>query len=358
MMGYNPADLSAFQEEKPKGNPNIYKTSIKLAKSDDGVYRSSVRILLNPMNPRDSIIPQIQYWLNSGDGSRAVKSILADGDKNCPLFKCWKRIWFAHKEGTPEFEADRKRAKELFDRNQSNWVLVQIISDDNQPELVGRIKYWKLPKFVMDILQQKMNPTDGKTKPEPLMDYLVGKVLNIQVTPGPDDPSAPERRLRESKYNLSSFGDFQPVIKTDGTPLLTDDEFEIIDQYVTANNDANNGKTQKKRDEGSKNLTTLRPQVVPIYKKAIEYIKQVCVDEDIDLRKECGYTPWDESTTEYVNRWIEMVDAGVDPAGTTWTVFKATDKDGNVDKEAVKAAVESQTASPATKQSEEDELPF
>ena len=111
ILGFNPQDLSAFQEKGPKADPNIYKTNPKDSKADDGIYRSKVKILYNPLNFRESIVSQATYWLNMMDGSRPVRSSLSEGDKNCPLFRAWKRLWFSGDENKKNF------SKTVYDKS-------------------------------------------------------------------------------------------------------------------------------------------------------------------------------------------------------------------------------------------------
>lgn len=318
ILGFDPSQLSVFNEPKSNSfvDPTIYKPNPKFATSEDGVYRSKVRIILNPLSPKDTIVPQAQYWLQSVDGSRPVFSSLSIGDKNCPIFKAWKSLWYS------DDEEKKERSRKIFQKNETQWVLVQILEDKNQPELVGKFKVMKLAKDIYTKMVDLMNPSaeSGKT-PYPVADYVVGLELSLVVQPGPDDPKAPERKQREISYTLSSFGSYAPVIKTDGTPLLTDDEIELVDAYVTAKNDSVSGKTAKKRDEGAAKLAELQPQLRPIYEKAIEYVKENLRDDHgdiIDLQKKCGYTPWDEETTKFVDQWIAVVKADFDPAKVSY----------------------------------------
>jgi hypothetical protein len=321
IMGFDAQNLNAFQEKGPKSDPNIYKTNPKDAKSEDGIYRSRIKILLNPIDPRNSIVSQATYWLNRMDGSRLVRSSLSEGDKSCALFRAWKRLWFSGDENKKEF------SKKIYDKNESNWVLVQILEDENKPELVGQFRVMKLAKDIYDKLNSRMNPSASGKSSYPVMDYVIGLALDLEVQPGPDDPAHPERKQREISYSLSNFGDYATVIKTDGTPLLSEDEVELVDTYVTAINDSQNGKTDKKRKEGLAKLAEVKPQIRPIYEKVITYVKEnlndVVTGEPIDLQKYCGFTPWDEETRRIVNEFTEMTDAMVDPATMTYEQFKA-----------------------------------
>lgn len=322
IMGFNPQDLNAFQEKGPKADPNVYKTNPKDSKSDDGVYRSKIKLILNPFSPKDSVIDQATYWISRMDGSLSVRSSLSEGDKNCPLFRAWKRLWFSGDNAKKEF------SKTVYDKNESKWVLVQILEDENKPELVGQIRVMKLAKDIYEKLNARMNPSAASGKAAyPVMDYVIGLVLDMEVQPGPDDPSAPERKQREISYSLCNFGDYATCVKTDGTPILSEDEIELVDTYVSAINDAQNGKTDKKRQAGAAKLAEVRPQIRPIYEKVIGYIAENVLDvntgEQLDIVKYCGYQPWDAATQKAVAEFTEMTDACVDPSTMTYEQFKA-----------------------------------
>lgn len=104
----------------------------------------------------------------------------------------------------------------MYDKTESQWVLVQILEDENQPELVGKIMVWKLPKAIFNKMTAKMNPSpESKKSPVPVMDYLIGLPLDLDVAPGPDDPKAPERKQREINYDLCDFDtEYAPIIKS------------------------------------------------------------------------------------------------------------------------------------------------
>jgi len=315
VMGFNPEDVSAFNEPESRSyDANVYKTNPKDSKSEDGNYRSRIRVIYNPNNPKDSIIHQATYFLKSADGGLLVKSRLGNGPadpefKNCPLFKAWKKLWFSG----VEFEKERARA--LFDKNEGDYVLVQILEDENKPDLVGKFMAMKLPKAIRVKLEAKMKPSkESKKTPYPAMDYVIGLELNMDVTPGPDDPAKPERKQREISYDLCEFGDYAPIIKTDGTPLFTEEQIELIDNYVTAIKDSTGAKTEAKRKAAANQLEALRPQLRPLYQIAYDYVKE----NAFDIRENQGWKEWDEQTTKRVNQWIEMVLDDENPETTTY----------------------------------------
>ena len=306
VMGFNPTDLTVFNApETQEFNNNIYKTNPKDSKAEDGHYRSKIRIIYNPLDIKQSIVKQATYAMNDHDGFFMVKSALANGDRNCPIFKSWKKLWFSGSEEKKEF------AKKMYDKSESQWCLVQILEDDNRPELVGQIKAMKLPKAIFVKLEALMNPApETKKTPVPVMDYIFGRALEMDVTPGPDDPMHPERKQREIKYDLCTFeNDPTPVIKIDGTPFFSEEELELIDNYNTARNDMAKAKTEKKRAEAEQLLNDNKDAVRELYKKVLEYLKT----NTMDLVKECAYQPWDEATEKRVQNWIEIVATLNDP---------------------------------------------
>lgn len=310
VMGFDPANLTIFNvTETSNANSAIYRTNPKDSKSEDSHYRCRLKILYNPNDIKQSIVKQATYAMNDQDGFFMVKSALANGDRNCPIFKAWKKLWFSGDE------TKKAWARQMFDKSESQWCLVQILEDDNRPEMVGQIKVMKLPKAIYVKLEALMNPSpESKKTPVPVMDYIFGRALEMDVTPGPDDPQHPERKNREIKYDLCSFeNDPTPVIKVDGTPFFTDDELELIETYNNARNDLAKAKAEKKKAEAQQVLTDNQAAIRELYVKVIAYLKE----NAIDLVKECGYQPWSDEVTTRVNNWIDTVLALKDPkAGT------------------------------------------
>lgn len=308
IMGFDPQSLDAFQEpvNTNQYDANIYKTNpVKLSKADDGHYRAKIRVIYNPFNPKKSIVKQESYFLQDAEGSLLVRSKLSNDDRECPIFKSWKKLWFSGDEAKKDW------AKQMYDKTSSQWCLVQVLEDENQPELVGKILAWKLPKTVFTKMSAKMNPSaESKKTPVPVMDYLFGLPLELDVAPGPDDPKAPERKQREINYDLCEFdSDYAPIVKVDGTPLFEESELETIDAFVTARAEVAKAKTTAKKEAATKTVTELTPAIKELYNKALEYLKA----NSFDLVEECGYSEWDENVTRRVNNWIEVVANMQDP---------------------------------------------
>jgi hypothetical protein len=229
-------------------------------------------------------------------------------DKECPIFKSWKKLWFSGDE------AKKNWARAMYEKTESRWVMVQVLEDDNQPELVGQFKAMKLPKAIFDKMTAKMNPSpESKKTPVAIMDYLIGLPLEMDVEPGPDDPTNPSRKQREIKYTLCDFEtDYTPIIKVDGTPLFDENELELIDQYNTAIVEIMKKKSNAKVEAAMKKKDSIANEIRTLYQKAMDYVKE----NSFDLVEECGFKPWDENTSIRVQNWIDVVATMNDPAVT------------------------------------------
>ena len=343
VMGFNPADLSIFNvTETTEFNNNIYKTNPKDSKAEDGHYRSKIRVIYNPFDVKQSIVKQTTYAMYDQDGFFMVKSKLANGDRECPIFKSWKKLWFSGDEAKKDF------ARQMYDKSESQWCLVQVIEDDNKPELVGKILAMKLPKAIFVKLEALMNPApETKKLPVPVMDYIFGRAIEMDVTPGPDDPAHPERKQREIKYDLCTFeADPTPIINVDGTPFFSDEELELIDNYNSARADLAKAKTEKKKAEAQQVLTDNQQAVRDLYGKVIAYLKE----NAINLVKECAYQPWDEATTKRVQNWIDIVATMNDPK--TVSAVETSEPDVVAPQEPTEASAD------AFMGTDDDDLPF
>lgn len=327
LMALDPSKtIDAFQDNSSQstGNPNIYKTNpLKVSKdvAPDGHYRAKVRLIYNPFDISKSIVRSAMYKFTDSDGFFMLDSKLAMNDRSCRIFKDWKSFHFSQDpelvatlnvDGVATKVSRKQWGDAMFNKSELQYALVQVIEDANQPELVGKFMIWKLPKFIFDLMNARMNPTDKSETPQDLLNYLFGPVLKIDVTPGPDDPSNPERKQREIKYNLCTFdSDPTPIIKVTGENLFSDDELDMINDYMDSKKILINPKsTAKKKTEATEKCKSLVDDLKKLMSKALDYAKE----NAIDIVEEVGYKePTAEQWKRYEN-WLSLVQKFVDPA--------------------------------------------
>lgn len=349
LLGFDPSQLEVFNENEPKssGNPNIYKPKPANSKSEDGHYRATIKVIYNPLDIKKSILEVQSYTIQDADGWLTLVSSLTNNDTNCPIFKAWKQCRYSK---DPKLNAQSttkdKGGKGLFDKRYGRYALIQVIEDNNAPELQGKYMFMKLPKAIWDMINGKMNPAPESKKPSiPVMDFLFGRAVELDVEPGPDDPKAPERKTREISYSASELTeDIVSCVNPDGTPILNEDEQEVLDKYCSM---MSKGVWKEKDPEKrAANLSQINQsetavELRKIYSRVLAQIKELCPD----LVGEMGYRPWTQEETDRVNAWIKIVLAGGDPGSVAAPAAV---------KEAAEVEVAEDAANKATSKGSED----
>lgn len=366
ILGFDPTSLNVFNQnnEKPQsqGNSLVYRTRPADSKSEDGVYRCTIKPVYNPFDFKDSILEQQSYGLQDASGWFSVVSSLTINDTSCPIFKAWKKCHFADKAQNPQLWKQAAKKEEggnaLFDKRFARYITIQILEDQNQPELVGKYMLWKLPKSIYDLIINKQNPSaESKKSPIPVMDFLFGRAIELEVTPGPGGPGD-ERYSRETKYRGELTEDVVSIINPDGSPLLNDGDQATLDAYVAK---ASNVWKSKDSEERAKltaelNADPVTVQLRVIYGKVLADVKKACPN----IIEVLGYKPWTEEITARVNSWIETVLAGNNPATATEAPTAAATV-GVAETTAPAPAAPVPTASTATVSTSDDsidDLPF
>ena len=318
ILGFDPKNLRTYhdQEASSSSTSKVYKMKPAESKDEDHNYRCKIKVIYNPFNLSNSVIEQQGYSMKDADGYFYVVSKLTENDTSCPIFKAWKRSHFAKKDENPNLwriaAKKDEGGDEMFDKRFARYVTIQVIEDKNHPENEHKYFFWKMPKSVWTVIDRAQNPAAADRKVSiPVMDFLFGCAVNITVTPGPDDPGHPERKLREIKYmaELSK----KPVCCTmpDGSPLLDDEGQKVLDAYTEKLRDIwyedNYDKAVKMEEElrTSAEAAALRP----VYRKILEAIKGFCPN----VEDEMSYHEWAPETAARVQRWLDAVMAGRNP---------------------------------------------
>lgn len=353
ILNFNASDFMVERSVAKSSAPdNFYRCNPKLSKAEDGHYRAVIKVIYNPHNLMQSLVERQVYSMTDENGWFSVVSSLSNNDTNCPIFKAWKSLRYSKDPVKESWAApELKGGKGWFNKKTERWVTIQVIEDENQPELVGRYLFWKIPAAIWRMIDAKQNPsTESGKAPIPVFDFLIGRAVELDVTPGPDDPSDPSRKNREIKYDLSSLSE-DPVqcINTDGTPLLTDDQQEIVDTYLDMMR-----KVWKVRDAEKRAQLQKEADESEAAKKFAEFYDAEILDK---IKADCGnvydelsYKPWGDEVTKRVNNWLAKVTNGVDPS--TVTINESADPLTNVTSSNVEETVVEETSD------EDIELPF
>lgn len=359
ILGFDPSQLSVFStnnENASNVNKNLYITRPAESKDKDGVYRSKIKIIYSPQNVKQSIVEVQSYAMQDENGFFSADTSLMIGDKSCPIFTAWKKCHFAEEGSILWKQAAKKEdgGKQLFDKRFARYVTIQVLEDKNHPEYVGRYMFFKLPKSIWEMLEKKQHPSSESGKcPIPVMDFLFGYPIELEVKPGPDDPSNPKRKTREVTYSAEFTEDPEPCKNPDGSSLLDFDEEEVLEKYVKSMKEIWKEKDVEKRKGmiAEVNADPNTAELRKIYKKVIEKLKTFCPD----VNEEFKFKPWDDALTKRVQAWIDVVLSGNEPKVSTAAPATVTNGDGS----AVTVETSSETAAdPFTPNDSDDDLPF
>lgn len=318
VLGFDPQDLfrNDSNENTSNGNSLVYRMRPADSKDEDGIYRATIKVVYNPFDRKHSFLDQQSYGMNDAEGFFSVISSLTlntEEGKNCPIFKAWKKCHYSQ-EGSQLWLQQAKRedgGKQLFDKRSARFCVVQILDDKNQPDLVGSFKLWKIPASVYQIIKQKQDPTDPKKSAIPVMDYLFGRAIDIEVHPGPDDKANPQRKTREITYTGELSEEVVSCINPDGSPILTSDEQDILENYVESMKKVWKSKDPEERANLMKEVLAEEntAKFRPIYARVLEEIKGWSPNID-----SLSYKEWSPEVAARVQRWIDVVLAGNDPS--------------------------------------------
>ena len=358
ILGFDPSQLSVFavnENTQSNQNHNLYVTRPSESKSADGVYRAKIKIIYSPQNWKNSIVEYISYAMQDENGFFQAPTSLMVGDKSCPIFTAWKKCHFAEAGSVLWKQAAtlKEGGKALFDRRYARYVTIQVLEDKNHPELEGKYMFFKLPKSIYDMIQKKQNPSEDSGKcPVPVMDFLYGYPIELEVNPGPDDKAHPERKTREITYTGEFTEDPEPCTYPDKTSLLNDEEQEVLDKYVRMMKKVWKSKPEDRAELlAEANNSEAAKELRGIYRRVLEELKGFVPD----VNEEFKFKPWDEALTKRVQHWIDIVLSGNEPKSAAAAPAAVT---GTATDSPAPAAETSTVEVEAPKADADDDLPF
>jgi len=158
-------------DQTPK---NLVEYGPTADKGKNGVYQSVVRFVAWWQDPQHSIFDKWVSWLvdpvtNRGRFVDCPSSIGKPSILQDMFFKLWKS----------ESIQERQKAA-IFSRKHSFATIVQIIKDDQNPDLVGKLMIWKFGKKIFEKIEAEKKPLVGE--PHEPFDLLYGKAFQVVIT--------------------------------------------------------------------------------------------------------------------------------------------------------------------------------
>lgn len=146
---FNPG--SSVVEEKKE--TEVYSVSFKKGKNN--VYKSIIRFVPWYQNPNKNVMDKYVTYVKNPT-NRQVGRYIDNPKEGSPVSDMYWRLVNTQDPRFVDF------AKDIFGSKRQFSALIQIMADEQQPELVGKIKVFKFGKTIMDKIKAEEQPVYGE----------------------------------------------------------------------------------------------------------------------------------------------------------------------------------------------------
>ena len=258
-------DANDFVEKTETRESELYKPDPK--KGKDNVYKALVRFVPFHKDPKKSKVKKYSYWLTDPLTSESFSV-------DCPSSINQKSIiqdtyWKLKKSPSV---AEQKMA-DKFKRRENYYALVQVLKDDQDPSLVGKIKVLKFGQKLNNIIQGELQPEYGK--PYNPFDPFKGRVmaLTVSIVAG------------YNNYDLSKFvGEGTPLL-LDGKPLESSPEAmaKFVEFLKNGSPDLSNYDYKEWSDEVREKVKSVIENTVPSMRTTESITKEASKPSNISV---------------------------------------------------------------------------
>lgn len=204
--------LKSANESNTIGN-DIYRPNI--IKENLTTYSAVLKLLPWYKNVGSSIIDKWVVFLNNPN-TNEMKSFDCPTTLGKDVPSVFQTAFFALRESQKSSLRDLQKS---FKRTKQYFSLVQIIEDDQHPELVGQVKIWQYTQQCYDIIKTLSKPVSKFDKANNPFDIFNGKLFNFNIK-----LKVESKTLKFPDYTGSKFLD-----KTHGI-LIKGEEYDSMDQ--------------------------------------------------------------------------------------------------------------------------------
>lgn len=232
-----------------EGSKNTEEYRVGADQGKGGTYQSVIRFIPWYKNPSESISEKWVSWLVDPvtQKGRFVDCPSSVGKQSVLQDMFWKLK-------KSESIQEQKKA-EIFSRRHNFATLIQVIKDENQPELEGKILTYRFGKKLWEKVNAEMKPVYGD--PQNPFDLLQGKAFALIIT------------------KVSGYNNY--------------DQSKFIDKVIPLAIPNENGELSFINENTDKEMV-------------FNYLKENSPDLD-----KYGYKEWDQETHDYVNGVITAV---------------------------------------------------
>lgn len=261
-------DAKDFVEKTETRESELYKPDPK--KGKDNVYKSLIRFVPFHKDPKRSKVKKFSYWLtdpHTGD-SFSVDCPSSVNQKSIIQDTYWKL-----KKSSSVAE---QKLSEKFKRRENYYALVQILKDEHDPSLVGKIKVLKFGQKLNNILQSELQPEYGK--PYNPFDPFKGRVMALTVS----------IVANFNNYDLSKFVGEETPLMLNGKPLEKDAQSmaQFVEFLKTNSPDLSNYDFKEWSDEMREKVKSVIENTVPMMRTTESIKKEASKPQNISVSTE------------------------------------------------------------------------
>jgi hypothetical protein len=258
-------DANDFVEKTETRESELYKPDPK--KGKDNVYKSLIRFVPFHKDPKKSKVKKYSYWLTDPltSDSFSVDCPSSINQKSILQDTFWKL------KKSPSVA--EQKLSDKFKRRENYYALVQILKDDQDPSLVGKIKIMKFGQKLNNIIQAELQPEYGK--PYNPFDPFKGRVMALTVT----------IVAGFNNYDTSKFVGDENALMLDGKPIEQNPEtMGKFVEFLKANSpDLSNYDYKEWTDETREKVKSVIENTVPTMRTTENITKEASRPSNISV---------------------------------------------------------------------------
>lgn len=181
-MDFNNVNFTELFNPKGATQPetrstNEFKPDPRDKKCQTGVYTATIRFVVNPANPMKSIMTKYTAWVVNPVTQRGmyVDDPRSGGASESPVNKLYWQLINTKRANLEQL------AKQCLSTKVNHASIVQIVSDAQHPENVGKFMIWRYGKKVYDKLVNEQNPPLDTMPAYNPFDPINGRYFIIQA---------------------------------------------------------------------------------------------------------------------------------------------------------------------------------
>jgi len=149
-----------------ESDPDFYRASLKNPNVKDGVYKSKIRFVPNPLDKNLQKVSKWVYYLPEPGGESHFYVDCPSNAGSGGKFNILTTAFFMLKESDSKLM--RNLSKKVFGRKRQHWSLIQIMLDVQDTENEGKIKIFRFGNQVNDLIEKEAS-TDASVGKKPVV---------------------------------------------------------------------------------------------------------------------------------------------------------------------------------------------